>query len=87
MTEPSPYVEAPAAPQVWYLEWAAAPGAPIPLTTLHRTEAGARRRIAQEAERLGADAAAAVEEERPSGMRIGDLGGTVWMLRELLLEE
>ena len=71
----------------WYLEWAAATGAPIPLTTLHRTEAGARRRIAQEAERLGADAASAVEEERPTGMRMGHLGPAVFMLRELELED
>jgi hypothetical protein len=74
---------------IWVLEWAAPTGTPIPPSSLHRSEEGARARIAAEGARLGvdADAAQAAEETRPGGMILGWLGKTAWMLRTLSLED
>ena len=68
---------------VFVLEWGAPPGtAPLPSTTAHRSEAGARDRIAAVSTEWGLDAAAAVETTQPGGMVLGHLeGGLTWMLR------
>jgi len=70
---------------VWVLEWGAPPGtAPLPSTTAHRGEAGARDRIAAVTAEWGLDAATAVETTQPGGMVLGHLeGGLTWMLRTL----
>lgn len=69
---------------VWVLEWAAAPEVPLPPTTAHRTEAGARARIAAVAAEHGAEA---VEEEmRPGPLRVWFVGDGVAMLRVFDLE-
>lgn len=58
---------------------------PIPPATLHRTEAGARRRIAAVAAYLGADVDA-IEETRVFG-RMGSVGDAVFILREFRLDD
>ena len=64
----------PGAARVWIVEWDAAWEAPIPRTTAHSSEAGARAHIAAVAAELGVEE---VEQDRPeAGMvmhRVGNL--------------
>jgi hypothetical protein len=67
---------------VWVVEWAAPPGVPLPPTTAHRSEAGARAAIAAVAEEMGVGA---VEEDRPGPMRMVWVGEMAAMMRLLEL--
>jgi len=64
----------PSGARIWIVEWAAAWEAPIPRTTAHSSEAGARAHIAAVAAELCVEV---VEQDRPeAGMvmhRVGNL--------------